>query len=228
MSGSSELIDTLRSLIRDELARRRAPALGIVTAVHARDADGSDANHQVNVRLVASGLELQHVAVAVGRLGLSMLPQAGDTVIVVFIEDDLNAPVVVGSLYDTQVQPPVAQAGELIYAPSDAGGDASMKRLHVALGSDVTLTADDENLKLVLGGTELTIARDGDVTITSAARLVIQSQGDISLEAGGNLDLKAQANVTLSGVSTTVEGQGSAKLKAPAVTLAGNTQFSPS
>ncbi len=223
----TELIDTLRAIVRDELARSRAAELGVVTAVHPRDADGSDANHQVHVRLVASGVELQNVAVAVGRLGLSVVPQIGDTVLVVFVQGDLNAPVVVGSLYDAAVQPPVAQAGELVYAPSDAGGDASLRRVHIALGDDVLLTLDDENLTVKLGGTELTIAKDGDVTISSAAKLVIQTQGDMSFEASGNLELKAQGNVTVSGVAATLEGTGSAKVKAPSVSLAGNTQFSP-
>jgi uncharacterized protein involved in type VI secretion and phage assembly len=222
------LIDTLRAIVRDELARSRAPELGIVTAVHPRDAEGSDANHQAHVRLVASSVELQFVPVAVGRLGLSVLPQVGDTVLVVFVQGDLNAPVVVGSLYDTAVQPPVTQAGELVYQPSDAGGDASLRRVHLQLGDDVMLTLDDETLTVKLGGTEVTIAKDGDVTVTSAAKLVVKSQGDMSFEASGNLDLKAQGNLTLSGVSTTLEGQGTAKVKAPAVTLAGNTQFSPS
>jgi phage baseplate assembly protein gpV len=224
----TELIDTLRAIVRDELARRRSSELGVVTALHPRDSDGSDANHQVNVRLVATGVELQYVPVVVGRLGLAALPQPGDTVLVVFVLGDLNAPVVIGSVYDAAVQPPVAKAGELVYAPSDAGGDASLRRLHVALGEDVTLTLDDENLTVKLGGTELTVAKDGDVTISSAAKLVIKTQGDMSFEASGNLDLKAQGNVTISGMAATLEGQGSAKLKAPAVSLAGNTQFSPS
>jgi len=223
----TELIDTLRAIVRDELGRRRGAELGVVTAVHPREADGSDANHQVHLRLVATGVELQHVPVAVGRLGLSMLPQVGDTVLVVFVQGDLNAPVVVGSLYDAQVQPPVAKAGELVYQPSDAGGDASLKRLHAALGSDVTVTLDDENLIVKLGGTEMTIAKDGDVTITGAAKLTIKTQGDITFEASGNLELKAQGNVSISGIATTVEGQGSVKVKGPMVSLAGNTQFSP-
>ena len=120
----TELIDTLRAIVRDELARRVAPELGVVTTVHARDGDSSDANHQVNVRLAATGIELQHVPVLVGRLGLAMLPQVDDTVLVVFVGGDLNAPLVVGSVYDAKVQPPVAKAGEVVYEPSDAGGDA--------------------------------------------------------------------------------------------------------
>jgi phage baseplate assembly protein gpV len=224
----TELVDTLRAIVRDELARQRAPELGIVTAVHARESDSSDNNHQVHVRLAASGIELQFVPVLVGRLGLSMLPQVDDTVLLVFAQGDLNAPLVVGSVYDARVQPPVAKGAEIIYEPSDAGGDASLRRLHIGLGSDVLLTADDENLTLKLAGTEITVAKDGDVTITSAAKLTIKTQGDISFEASGNLDLKAQGNATISGMATTLEGQGTVKVKGPMVSIAGTTQFSPS
>ncbi len=222
------LLDTLRAIVRDELARQRAPELGLVTAVFPRDADGSDHNHQVHVRLLASALELQHVPVAVGRLGVSLLPQVGDTVLVVFVQGALNAPVVVGSLYDSQVRPPVAQAGEAVYQPSDAGGDASLRRVHLALGDDVTLTLDDEHLTVKLGGTELVVNKDGDVAITSAAKLTIKTEGDFSVEASGNIDFSAQGNLTLKGLAATVEGQASAKLKAPSLSLAGITQFSPS
>jgi uncharacterized protein involved in type VI secretion and phage assembly len=224
----TELIDTLRTIVRDELARRIAPELGVVTVVQAREADSSNANHQVNVRLVATGIELQNVPVLVGRLGWSMLPQVDDTVLVVFVNGDLNAPLVVGSLYDAKVQPPVAKAGELVYEPSDAGSDASLRRLHIAIGSDVTLTLDDENLKIKLGGTEVSVAKDGDVSISSGAKLTIKTQGDTTFDASGNLELKAQGNVTIKGMAVTVEAQGSAKVKAASISLAGMTQFSPS
>ena len=223
----SDLIEILRAVIRDEIERRRAPELGIVTEVLARESDSSDNNHQVKVRLRDSGVELQWVPVAVGRLGLSLLPQVGDLVLVVFVGGDLNSPVVVGSLYDAQVQPPVAKPAEVVYQPTDAQ-DASLRRFHLELANGSTLTIDEDKLTVALGGTEVVINRDGDVAIKSAAKLSIQTQGDMSLEASGNMDLKAQGNVTVSGVSATVEGQGSAKLKAPAVSLAGNTQFSPS
>lgn len=223
----SDLIEILRAVIRDEMERRRAPELGIVTEVLARESESSDNNHQVKVRLRDSGVELQWVPVAVGRLGLSLLPQVGDLVLVVFVGGDLNSPVVVGSVYDAQVQPPVAKPAEVVYQPTDAQ-DASLRRFHLELANGSTLTIDEDKLTVALGGTEVVINRDGDVAIKSAAKLTIQTQGDMSLEASGNLDLKAQGNVTVSGVSATVEGQGSAKLKAPAVSLAGNTQFSPS
>jgi phage baseplate assembly protein gpV len=223
----SEIIDVLRAIIRDELTKRHEPEFGLVTAVQSHEVDGSENNHQVNVRLRTSGLELQRVPVAVPRLGLSILPKVDDLVLVVFVNGDLNAPVVVGSVYDESVQPPVAKATEMVYMPTDAD-DSSIRRLHVELGNGGLLTVDDEKLTVTLGSTELIIQRDGDITVKGAAKVDLKTQADISLEASGNLELKAQGNVTISGISVTVEGSGAAKLKAPAVTLAGNTQFSPS
>ncbi len=222
----TEIIEVLRAIIRDELAQRRGPELGIVTAIQAREAGGSENNHQVNVRLRASGLELQRVPVAVARLGLSVLPRVDDLVLVVFVNGDLNAPVVVGSVYDESVQPPVGKAAEVVYMPTDPD-DSSIRRLHVELGNGSLLTIDDDKLTVTLGGTELVIQRDGDITVKGAGKLEVQTQTDITLAASGNLELKAQGNVTISGVSVTVEGSGAAKLKAPAVTIAGNTQFAP-
>jgi hypothetical protein len=39
------------------------------------------------------------------------------------------------------------------------------------------------------------------------------------------LQLSAQQNVTIKGLSSTLEGQAEAKVKSPAVTLAGMTSF---
>jgi hypothetical protein len=223
----SDMIQILRAIVRDEFARRHDPELAIVTAVQPRDADGSENNHQVNVRLRGSGVELQSVPVAVARLGLSLMPKVDDLVLVVFVNGDLNAPIVVGSIYDETVSPPVGKGEELVYIPTDAD-DSSIRRVHLELGNGSLITVDDEKLTVQLAGTELVIKRDGDVTIKGAGKLEVKTQSDISIQASGNLELKAQGEVKINGVSVTVEGSGSAKLKGPAISLAGMTQFSAS
>lgn len=223
----TDMVDVIRAIVRDELARRRAPELGLVTAVHARDSEGSDNNHQVNVRLRASGLELQRVPVTAARLGLSLLPKIDDMVLVVFANDDINAPVVVGSVYDDTVQPPVGQPEECVYIPTDPD-DGAIRRLHVELANGCALTLHDDHLTLKMGGTELTVNQDGDVQLKSAGKIEIKGDADISVEAGGNLELKAQGSVKVSaGSALDLAGSAAAKLKAPAITLAGNTQLSP-
>lgn len=217
----------LRAVVREELARIRPPELGIVTEVFTRDGDSSDNNHQVSLRLRASGVELQRVPVATGRLGTSLLPRVGELVVVAFAQGELNAPVVIGSLYDDERQPPVAKPDEVVYQPDDSG-DASLRRLHLELPSGTTLTLGDERLELVSGGTELIVDRDGDVTVRAAGSVVIEAAGDATVEAGGNLVLSARQNVTVKGIAVTVEGQGEAKLKAASISIAGLAQFSAS
>jgi hypothetical protein len=108
------LIPTLRAIIREELTRCRMPELGVVTSVFAKEDDSGDGNHQVNVTLRGSGVELQRVPVAVDRAGWSSLPRAGDLVVVAFLEGDLNAPVVLGTIYDNTLRPPKASPLDLV------------------------------------------------------------------------------------------------------------------
>ncbi len=221
----SDLITTLRAIVREELTRRRGPELGIVTDVFPRDSQSGVNNHQVNVRLRSSGVELQRAPVAVGRIGFSVLPRSGDLVVVAFV-GDLNAPVVLGSLYDSDSQPPVAKAAETVYQPSE-DSDSSIRRFYMELPSGSKLTVDDDKIHIESGGTEVIVERDGDVTVKSAAKVTLQAKGDISIEASGNLQLSAQQNVTVKGLAATLEGQTEAKVKGPSISLAGLTQFSP-
>lgn len=224
MSG---LVATLRAIVRHEMAAVRLPELGIVTAVFPRDSDSGDGNHQVSVRLQASGLELQSAPVAVGRLGLSALPRVDDLVLVAFVGGDLNTPVVLGSLYDEQSHPPVAKAAEIVYVPPD-DEESGVKRLYAELPGGAKLTADDEGLVIEAGDTTVKIAKDGDVTIQAKGKIHVEAQGDLELETGGKLAVSAQGEVTIEGASVSIEGKSEAKLKGATVSLAGNTQFSPS
>ncbi len=222
----SALIEHLRVLVRREMARHRMPELAIVTEVFPRDSEGGEGNHQVAVRLREGGAELPRVPVTVGRLGLSALPAVGDLVVVVFVGGELNAPVVIGAVYDDAHRPPVAESEQVVYQPADTGG--GVRRLHLELPSGATLTAEDDAVLVVAGGTQVRIDRDGDVAIQATGQLVAEAQGDVRIAAGGTLSLEGRAGVEISGATFLAEGQGEAKLKAPSVALAGITQFSAS
>jgi uncharacterized protein involved in type VI secretion and phage assembly len=198
-----------------------------VSQVYPRTGNGSKDNHQVNVKLRSSGLDLQRVPVLVGRLGLSALPNQDDLVLVEFVGGDLNAPVVVGCLYDDQAHPPVAQLHDVVYQPPD-DQDSSVRRLHIELQSGSTITLDDDKLVLKLGDTTITVNRDGDVVIDAKGNIQLKSQGDIELDASGDVKISAQSQLSLTGMTTSVEGQSQTKVKGAQLALAGMTQFSPS
>jgi len=221
----SDVITTLRAIVRDELSRYRMPELATVSQLYPKDADGSDGNHQVNVRLRASGVELHRVPVAVSRLGLSALPNVDDLVLVSFIEGDLNGPVVIGCLYDDSAHPPVAQAHEVVYQPPDEE-DSALRRIHLELPGGATLSLQDEVATLTMGDTAVTINKDGDVVIQAKGKLQLKAEGDISIEGGGAIEVSAQGDLKLKGMSAALEGQSETKIKGAQVAIAGNTQFS--
>lgn len=229
----STMIDMIRAIIQQELGARQAPELGLVLEVF--PGDGSEGNHQVDVRLRSSGLTLRRVPVTVPRPGLSLLPREGDPVVVVFLSGDIAQPIVVGSIYSADTQPPEAGPLEGVYQPLDAE-DSDVRRLHLETPSGGMVTLDDEKLTVALGGTELVINRDGDVTI-NAETITLKAQRDIEMEAGGDIKMKADMNIAAeaamnldakANVAATVEGTATAKLKGAATTIAGLTQFSAS
>lgn len=223
----SELIHTLRAIVREELSRHRFAELGVVTEVFPKSDDSGPDNHQVNVKLRGSGVEVQRAAVAVSCAGISALPRIGDLVMVAFDGGDLNTPVVVGSVYGSKTHPPKAGPLELVYQPQ-GDEDSSIRRVHIELPSGNLITFDDDKLTVQCGGTELVVAKDGDIAIKSSAKISIESQSDVSISAQGNLSLSAQQNVTIKGLSSTMEGQAGATVKGPQVSLAGMTSFSAS
>lgn len=223
----TQALAAVRAVVRDEQDRRRFPELGIVTQVFPKTSDGGKENHQVAVRLPSSDVELLRAQVAVGRLGLAALPRVGDTVVVVFIDGDLNAPIVVGSLYDHVNHPPKADAAEIVYkTPDDAA--SGVRRLYIEAPSGAKISLDDDLLSIALGGTTIDVNRDGNVEIKSAADVSITSSGDIKLEAQGGVSIKATSQLELSGATLSAQGQTSATLKGAQVTIGGITQFSPS
>jgi phage baseplate assembly protein gpV len=222
------MMTTLRAIVREEMSRVRPPALGVVTKIYSREDDSNDGNHQVNVSLCGSAVELQRVPLAVSRAGWSALPNVGDLLIVNFVGGDLNAPVAVGALYSDQSHPPVAKEHEIVYLAPDAD-DSSLRRMHFELANGNTFTIKDETLEIVMGGTTVTLNKDGDVEIKSAGKVSFTSDGDFSIKASGSVSIEAQTDLSLKGTSSaTLEGTGSAKVKGAQVSLAGITQFSPS
>ncbi len=225
---SADVMATLRAIVRDEMARVRPPELGVVTQTYPRDDDSSDGNHQVNVQLCASGVELQRVPIVVGRAGWSTLPNQGDLLLVTFAGGDLNAPIAVGTLYSDRAHPPVAKAHEIVYLAPDTD-DSSLRRLHFELANGNTFTIKDETLEVVMGGTTVTVHKDGDVDIKSAGKVSLQSDGDFSIKSSGNVSIEAQSSLSLKGAtSATLEGTAQAQVKGGQIALAGMTQFNPS
>lgn len=213
----SAIVPSLRALIRAELAALRLPELGVVTRVYTNDGGKGEVANEVDLRLRGSALELQRVPVLVGRLGWSCVPRVDDLVMIAFAGGDLNAPVVIGCLYDERVLAPDAGADELVYAVPDDARDGA-RRLELQLPDDRKLTIEDAKVTIAMGKTTITVEADGAVTIEAGGDLTLKAGGDVAIEAGGTARVK--------GKSVAVEADSDAKLKGATTTIAGTTNFS--
>ena len=77
----TDLYETVRQLVRQELRSHRSTELGTVQAVYPADPD----NYDADVVLRDAQLVLKHVPVATPRKGFASLPEVGDLVLVQFV-----------------------------------------------------------------------------------------------------------------------------------------------
>jgi uncharacterized protein involved in type VI secretion and phage assembly len=199
-------LQLLRQLIRQEMRALRTTEIAVVQDQHPAEQD----NYACTVRLRDTGIVLSKVPVATGRLGTVAIPPVGAMVLVQFIGGDINAPVVVNSLYSDEERSPPSVDGELAWnLPHDSSADDAItltiktvgdKSAKFALGSAVTIELQEADPVVTIdvgGNASIKIDSDGTVSIESARTLKVKANeismaadGNMKIEAGGKLDLK--------------------------------------
>jgi phage baseplate assembly protein gpV len=196
----SDLYETLRKLVRQELASLRVTELATVQEVFPADPD----NYDCTVVLRDSQLVLKHVPLLTPRKGLAGVPDVGDLVLIQFVGGDLNRPVILGTLYNDEDRPPQNQEKQLVlHLPIDADADSALRlelnqaspmslKLNIGSALKLTLQDDDPVVSLDVGGgsAKLTIDRSGAVKLESSGELGIKAGADLKIEASGQLKLK--------------------------------------
>ena len=221
MNGPA-LFDAVARIARHEAQARSIAAIGEVTAAHDAGPGALPPDHAVTVTLRDSGLSLPRVPIAVGVMGEASIPAVGELVVVLFLEGDIHAAVIVGRLYHSGLTPPTHKTGELILALP--AGSETPKLLREITGDPATyrLTLPGEvifemventalikagevqaeisaagggRIELAAGGTKITLKKDGDLTI--------ESMGNLAVEAN-DIEIKGKGNVKISGATVEV------------------------
>ena len=192
------LFESIQRIVQDELQRVRTAELAVVQEQHPADPD----NYACTVVLRDSGIVLRNVPVATSRIGAVAIPAVGELVLVQFVGGDVNAPVIVGRLYNDRDRPPENEDGRaVLHLPLGAAdGDAvhvelksgATRELSIKLGDGLTfvLRDDDPVVEIDAGGqAKVTIERDGTVAVKSSGKLELKAS-EIKVEAQGKLTLK--------------------------------------
>ena len=179
MSG---IVEIIQRIVKDELSRMYIAEIGEVTSIYPHSGEGDKENYECNVQLKNRDLELRGVPVATQHIGLAHIPKVDDLVLLNFLNGDINAPIIVGRLYNDADRPPVSQGEEVVYIPPYSE-DSDLRRVHMELPSGLLLQVTDDFVDVKAGGTQVKINRDGDVYINSANNVQITGAEDMEIKA---------------------------------------------
>lgn len=213
---SLSLYETIRRIVQEELAQIRTAELAVVQEIHPHAGESDTDNYACTVRLRDSEIVLKNVPVATQRIGAVAIPAVNELVLIQFVGGDINAPIIVGRLYNDQDRPPVNDADQaILHLPLGAGDDDAVhlelhsgerRELIFNLGSALAIALRDDDpvveLEVDGGKAKVRIDRDGAV--------VIESQGDIKLK--GN-------QLAVEGNTIKIEASGELKLKGATVNI---------
>jgi len=198
------IVETMRIVAQKELTKIQLPTLGVVTSIFPHSNASDNDNYECNVRLKNTKLELRKVPIATQCIGLAGIPRVGDLVIVVFINGDINAPIVTGRLYNDEDRPPLNKGEEIIYIPPYSA-NPKVRRIYMEFPQGMILKITDDEVDIKAGETKVIISRDGDV--------LIESKANVNVLADGDATLKSKGNFTIKGASVNIESDKDMNLK---------------
>lgn len=170
-----------------------------------------------------------------GKRGSYFVPEVGDEVVVAFEQGDMNRPMIIGSLWNSEGEPPESM---------DSDGKNDIRAIHTRSGHKIVFNDSDDKPSILIvdktkensifidsANNKMEIKVKGDLNIEVGGKLTIQAKQDISAETKANLEIKAtgsgnletkQALTVKSGMGVTVEGLTQAEVKAPQVSVNGS------
>lgn len=125
--------------------------------------------------------------------GAYFIPEAGDQVIIAFLNGSPRSPIVLGSIYSAKHLPVMARSDKSVprYFATPGGHmivmeDKTGKRIEIvdATGSNSVLIDSDKN--------KITVKASADVEISAGANLKLSASGSITISASGSVDVSGK------------------------------------
>jgi phage baseplate assembly protein gpV len=215
------IVGIMKKVAEQETRKIYTTELGIVTAIFPHAAKDDKDNYQCSVKLKnkkqpdGKDFELRKIPIATPHLGMANIPNVGDLVLITFIGGDINAPVIIGRLYNDPDQPPVNKEKEVLLQHSLKEGGS----LKIDAKGVVTLTSKNEKNVITVKDEEIQANTDksnislkgGDITLKNDRCSVMLSGGNITIdngtckiqvEGGGITIDAASSNVTVKSMGT--------------------------
>ena len=171
---------------------------------------------------------------ATREAGSFFLPETGDEVVVGFFNQDLNYPVILGSLNSSKQIPPYTYTEQnqkkaiVTREKLKIEFDEEKKIISIRTPGNNQLEISDEGKSLKLSdqnGNKLILDSNG-ITLSSAKDIILKSNGNVIIEATSNLNIGSKSDLVLNGlnikataqVGFTGKGNATAELSASGTT----------
>ena len=205
---SSDAIDLIQAVIRDQLRAFKTADLGVVTQVYSHESSSDQNNYECDVKLRDSGLELKRVPVSTQRMGSVAIPNKDDLVLLQYLNGDIHSAVIMGRIYNDKDRPPQAKPHEFVYVSPDSA-ESGVRRIYLEFPNGNKLLLDDDKLVLEMGKSTVTVNHDGDIVLNSNNQNI-----KLTDQNGSNLlEIQVQAG------QVKVQGQTKVTVEAPQIEL---------
>ncbi len=209
------IVGVMQKVAQQEASKIYTTELGIVTAVFPHAAEDDKENYQCSLKLKNKKLpdgkdfELRQVPLMTPHIGLANIPNVGDLVLVTFIGGNINAPVIIGRLYNDEDQPPVNKPQEFLLQHNPKKGG----RLKIDQEGVVTITSKNEKNEITLNDEQITaVTEKCSFALEGVNATVKNEQCQVVLD-GNNATIKnEQCQVALEGANITIDN-GTCKIK---------------
>jgi uncharacterized protein involved in type VI secretion and phage assembly len=156
------------------------------------------------------------------EMGLVIYPEKDDEVLIDFVNGNVNAPVIIGSLYNGKEKPPFDNADGENNIRTFVSRSGHVIEIDDKSGSEkITITDKSGGLIIEMDSSSETISitSKGDINIKADSNFKVEAK-DIEMKAGSNATFKAGSALEASaGSSATVQGGGGVTVKGATVSL---------
>ncbi|MEM1167565.1 MAG: phage baseplate assembly protein V [Cyanobacteria bacterium P01_H01_bin.35] len=215
------IVGVMQKVAQQEASKIYTTELGIVTALFPHTSEDDKENYQCSIKLKNKKLpdgkdfELRQVPLITPHIGLVNIPNIGDLVLVTFIGGNINAPVIIGRLYNDEDLPPVNKPKEFLLQHNQKEGG----KLKIDAEGVVTLTSKNEENEITIDDEKITAANEkcsvtleGDdatlknekcqVSLAGGSVTIDNGSCKLTIESGGITIDAASSNVTVKSMGT--------------------------
>lgn len=199
---------------------------GLVTGIVKKIHEDKDGQHRIQISIPT--MEKDNMGVwarlatfyATKESGAFFIPEINDEVVVGFINEDPQHPIILGSLYSSKNAPPLTSEEKnnfkaiVTRTKMKITFDEEKKIISILTPGENSIVLDDDQGSITLtdkNKNKVEMTKDG-MTFTCEKDFVVKAKGKITMEAQQDIEMKATSN--LKGEGMAVEFKGSTKFAA--------------